>query len=327
MSTRVVADQIETFVGFWPAGFDYGEIAEFELENGLTSTKTASNLKETILSYSGEGWKMLVCADYLCLMHLDKFEGGLAIERQEREPFSENFLRETRAAWPAYVQALNAWNFLLIAACNTGRSHYVLTDFEEVSVQNCVRLLYGANGTPLRQATYGRRHEAVLRRFRERLFTSPPTYIKIHNGIFNDAAHYWGVVSKLNLVQLANLGGKLVSEHRLKNYRPAVALAWFEIEAWIIESIISLGFSTRTRKSKERRISEMINDFPDGSSIANMRRDLQALLVVRNDVAHKHKEATYADSALALRCFLQMVNVRTGLALGIDANPAPIFGL
>jgi len=327
VNAQSVADRLETFVGFWPAREDFGEIVEFELEHGVPSVNSASQLRATLLSYSGRGWKIVVCADYLCLLHLDEFEAALAIGRQCEDIASLNLLRGTRAAWPAYVQALNAWYFLLFAACQTGRNHVFMHDFAELSFWNCARLLYKESGEPVRHANYGRGTDAYLRRFRQRVFELPPSFLKIDHGIFDDAACYWGTISSRNLVALAALGCKIASEHRIQNHRAAVALAWFELEAWIISSIRLLGFQTTTRRDKERPIKEMIDDFPAGTAVANLRDDLHALREVRNGIAHQNAIATHSDSALALRCFVKMLNVMSGLALKIDENPVPTIGL
>jgi hypothetical protein len=322
-----VADQLETFVGFWPTREDFGEIDEFELEHGVPTINSATQLRATLLLYSGRGWKMVVCADYLCLLHLDEFEGALAIGRQCEDIASPDLLRGTQAAWPAYIQALNAWYFLLFAACQTGRNSVFMHDFAELNFWNCTRVLYKESGEPVRHANYGRASDAYLRRFRRRIFDSSPSFLRIDHGIFDDAASYWGTISSRNLVSLAALGCKIVSEHRIRNHRAAVALAWFELEAWIINSIRLLEFQTTTRRGRERLIKDMIDDFPPGTSVANLRDDLHALREVRNRIAHQNVQATHSDSALALRCFVRMLNVVSGLALKIDENPAPTIGL
>jgi hypothetical protein len=322
-----MADQLETFVGFWPTSENFGEIDEFELEDGIPTVNSATKLRATLRSYSGHGWKMVVCADYLCLLHLDEYEEALEIGRQCDDIASPELFRGTEAAWPAYVQALNAWYFLLFAACHTARNAVFMHDIAELSFWNCTRLLYKRNGEPARHANYGRATVAYLRRFRQHVFDSPPSFLKIDNGIFDDAASYWGMISSRNLVSLAATGCKIVSEHRIRNHRAAVALAWFELEAWIVDNIRVLGFQTTTRKGKERPIKDMIDDFPSGTSVANLRDDLHALREVRNRIAHQNAIASHSDSALALRCFVRMLNMRSGLALKIDENRAPTLGL
>lgn len=327
MITQHPNDQLETFVGFWPAREAHGEITEFELEHGVPTDHSVKRLRLTLLSYSGRGWKMKVCADYLCLLHLDEFEAALKIGRQCSDIASPDLLRGTNAAWPAYLQALNAWYFLMFSACQTGRNTVFMHDFSELSFWNCSRLLYDQSGEPIRHANYGRAVDAYLCRFRQRIFESIPTFLKIDHGIFDDAAAYWETCSLRGLISLAALGCKVVSEHRLRNYRAAVALAWFELEAWISNSIRDLGFQMTTRKGKDRPIKEMIDDFPAGTAVANLRDELHALRNIRNSIAHQNAPATHSDSALALRCFVKMLNARSGLALRVDENPTPTIGL
>lgn len=327
VNAQLVDDQLETFVGFWPTREDFGEIDEFELEQGIPTINSANLLRATLLSYNGRGWKMVVCADYLCLLHLDEFEDALAISRQCEDIASPDLFRGSQAAWPAYIQALNAWYFLLFAACQTGRNSVFMHDFAELSFWNCTRLLYKESGESVRHANYGRATGAYLCRFRQRIFGSPPSFLRIEHGIFDDAASYWRTISSRNLVSLAALGCKIVSEHRIKNHRAAVALAWFELEAWIISSIQLLEFQTTTRRNRDRPIKDMIDDFPLGTSVANLRDDLHALREVRNRIAHQNVLATHSDSALALRCFVRMLNEVSGLALKIDENPGPTVSL
>jgi hypothetical protein len=320
-------DNFETFVGFWPARENCGEVADFELENRVPTTKTTQQLRATLLSYQGAGWKMIICADYLCLLHLDEYEPGLAAERKPQDIRSPTLLRATSIAWPRYVEALNAWYFVLFAACRTARNWAVLNDFAELSFWNCSRILYDQEGRPVRHANYGRTLGAYLRRFQLQLFDSPPTFMSLDHGIFDDASHYWDTIYSSNLVPLAALGCKIVSEHRLGNYRPAIALAWFELEAWVNEQVTSLGYPSKTARGKDRRISDMLDDFPRGTSVANLRDDLHTLRAIRNDIAHNNAAAAHSDSALALKCFVKMLNARSGLPLEVDDLPPPTIGL
>ena len=57
-----------------------------------------------------------------------------------------------------------------------------------------------------------------------------------------------------------------------------------------------------------RNISDMLDDFPRGTSVANLRDDLHTLRAIRNDIAHNNAAAAHADSALALKCFVKMLN-------------------
>ena len=270
---------------------------------------------------------MIICADYLCLLHLEEYEPNLVAERQPKDIASPDFLRATTIAWPRYVEALNAWYFLLFAACRTARNCVVLNDFAELSFWSCSRILYDKKSIPVRHSNYGRASGAYLRRFQLQLFDAPLTFVPLDHGIFNDAAIYWDTIYSRALVSLVALGCKIVSEHRFGNYRASIALAWFELESWVNEQITLLGYPSKTDKGKDRRISDMLDDFPPGTSVANLRDQLHKLRILRNDIAHNNASADHAGSALAVKCFVKMLNERSGLPLEVDDLPPPTIGL
>jgi hypothetical protein len=323
---------LDTFVGFWPAREQFGEFEPMVLDpSGLPDSDTQTRCATTLLDFSGDGWKIRVCADYLVLLHLADLEPSLRAERTQSKDIANFSMGATRAAWPKYVESLNAIYFLLFASCHTGRNDYMLQDFAEISFWHCARLQYDKHDTPIKHANYGRTSGAFLRRFGERTYKKPQSLTQIKHEIFKDAALYWSVVYELGLVSMAALGAKIISEHRLGNYQASIVLAWFELERWIIETASTLGLRTtkfrKTGKVKTDNVNEILKRFPDGTTVKVNFTDIDKLREIRNDIAHKDLNPTIQDSALAIRCFFYVFKMRSGLVLKVDEGPPPTFGL
>jgi len=324
--------QLLTYVGFWPMREMHGAI-DLEIYDGFPTEPCKKKLREPLLAERGVGWSYIVCKDYLNLLHLESCEPALVSERESlnNDEFISFSLTATRFAWKQYLEALNALYFLIFAACRTGRNHLCLPDFAELSIWNCSRLMYDQNGIPHRHAHYGRSTGSYLRRFGLQKFERSETLIPLEEGIFQDAAAYWSTVFDAKLLPLAALGTKIITEHRIANYRVAVALTWFELEAWIYQRSQALGYPRQARRKngqlKDRTVYELLEDFPKGSTIANIRDDLHAVRKKRNDIAHENLPANRDDSELALKCFLTMFSQRSGLKLEIDMNEPPTLGL
>ena len=253
----------------------------------------------------------------------------LSVPERKQDPREFDFsLAGTSAAWPRYVEALNALNFLLFASCNTGRGHSILHDFLELSFWQCARIIYDSSGTPLRHANYGRTTGSYLRRFGERTYSKPLPLSKIDNQTFEDVAFYWGIFYETGLVPLAALGAKVISDHRLGNYRASVVLAWFEIESWIIATADGLGLKTTQPPTKAGNvhtlpISKIINKLPAGTTVKVNFSDIDKLREIRNEIAHKNYQPSMQDSALAISNLMYVINMKTGLWLKVDGGSPP----
>ncbi len=316
-----------TFVGFWPASTQFGEPECFALDEcSLPDRDTQRALRATLLSYDGPGWKIKLCADYLLLLHLETLEEALQEERNQGPDLVNFSLGATRKARTAYLEALNALNFLLFAAARTGHNHVFLHDFREVSIWDCARIMYDATGNPLRHATYGRFPDTAIRREGKRQFSQIPQFNSVEHSIFSDAAFYWGWFYELGLLPMAAVGAKIVSEHRLQNYGTAIALAWFEIESWIYQTAAILGLRTKSKRGRYLFVSQVIDQFPAGTTVANRKGDLDTLREKRNQVAHANAQASREDSALAIGTFLYVLTTRTGLSLEVDLHEIPTLG-
>ena len=322
-------DTHKVFVGFWPMLEHHGEVDEISLDScGRPDDESQKRCREVIWSSAGPGWEMSISADYLSLLHLEELEPALRNERsQDKSDLALLSMSGTSRAWPKYVEALNALYFLMFAACNTGRNSMFLHDFSELSFWDCERVLFSDDRLPIRHAKYGRTTDPYLRRFGLRSYEKPPNLAPIDHEIFDDAAYYWSVLYDLKLVPLASLGAKLFSEHRLDNYRVTIALAWFEIEAWIFELATTLGISTKTKKGWDRPISDVIDDFPAGTTVANVNTELSKLRKKRNKIAHDNADASLQDSSLALELFLYVLKMKSGLCLNAHTHRPPTLGL
>lgn len=323
----------ETFVGFWPTREEVGVVEPFTLDKGGYPDKgTRDRCIATHLDFSGPGWKIKLCGDYLLLVHLESLEPALETERKQDARDVTYSMAGTSAAWPKYVEALNALNFLLFASCNTGRGHSILHDFLELNFWQCARIKYDASGNPLTHANYGRFTGAYLRRYGERTYKKPLTLSKITDETFKDMAYYWSIFFDANLVSLAALGAKVISDHRLGNYRAAIVLAWFEIESWIIETAAGLGIKTtrtvkKTGEVKTLYITDILKKLPAGTTVKVNHKDIDDLRKIRNKIAHKNYQPSLIDSALAIRTLMYVMNLNTGLWLKVDTNAPPRIGL
>ena len=320
----------ETFFGFWPARDEYCQIDSFAVDDcGLPDEDTRKALGQTLESFSMPGWKMIISADYLCLLHLKSIGAGLNSERKHNRE-SEIYdlsLRTSRRSQFQYIEALNAWYFLIFAACRTGRNNVFLHDFSELSSWHCPRLMYTASGKPLRHLRFGRENEPGLRRFGRCAYDKVPAFQTIDLGIFRDAAFFWEIVFDSDLVPVAALGAKIVSEHRLENYKSSVALAWFELESWIFSKTIELGIPTVKKNGWHLGIKEIINKFPKGTLVSNYSQELNDVRNVRNGIAHENVTPSHEQSSHAIETFMEIFNVRSGLRLQVDLHQTPTMGL
>ena len=325
----------ETFVGFWPARAEYCSIEQDSYDEcKKPDAEMQKKLRATLLNISEEGWKIIVSADYMCLLHLEELEPALSEELNKEcdmDSISHNFLSGTKTAWPQYIEALNAFNFLIFSSCQTGRNNVFLHDYNELSFWSCSRIIYNENSIPQRHAQYGRTSDAYLRRFGNITYDKPLGLQKIDLNIFKDATFYWSVIYKRGLVPLTSILAKIVSEHRLENYRTSTALSWFELESWINEKADEQGIET-TKISKKGKtiyigIADIINKFLLGTTVANLRDDLHIIRDKRNDIAHGNSSATIQDSSLAITCLLEVLNIKTGLKLELNLHSAPTIGL
>lgn len=330
----------KTFVGFWPTAETNGAVDPFELEaDGTPSLESVERLRDTVYHFSGSGWEMRVAGDYLCLLHLEKHETALVQQRKELEDeattghltsLQPGFFRDQAAIWADYLSALNAWYLCLLAACHTGRNQYILHDFESLSFWDCEKVMYDA-GQAVRHARYGRVHGRWLARFSERIYRQAPVQSPIDDGVFRDAASYWSALFAQSNIGIAEIGSKLLAEHRRRNHRLVVATAWFELESWIRTESRRVRFpqkiSNQYGKKVKKTIETLIDDFPPGTAIGDTASELHVLRKKRNRIAHRNESADHAESAMAIECFLVMFNHRTGLFINLPTNPAPTIGL
>ncbi len=266
----------KTFVGFWPTREEFGEIGPITLDScSLPDTETQARCASTLFDFSGPGWEIKVCADYLLLLHITDLEPSLTTERNQSKSNFNFSINATQKAWPRYVEALNALYFLLFASCFTGRGNYILHDFSELSFWHCANILYGEDGKPIKHSNYGRSSGSYLRRFGERKCNTIPSSLNLEHEIFKDMAFYWRIIWDINLVPLTATATKVISNHRLGNYRSSIVLTWFEVENWIIETANGLGIQT-TRVAKKtgdvltRHISQIIKDLPEGTLLSRL---------------------------------------------------------
>ena len=322
----------QTFVGFWPAREEVGEFVPVTVDScNLPDADTQARCSSTLLDFSGPEWKIKVCADYLVLLHLKNLEPSLEAERNQSDNIIDFSIGATRKAWPQYVEALNALYFLLFASCFTGRNHSILHDYSELSFWNCARILYGSDEKPIRHANYGRTSGSYLRRFGGRKCSPSASSSTIDHAAFKDMAFYWEIIHDTDLVPLIANAAKIVSDHRLGNYRAAIVLAWFEVESWIIETADELGIQTthvtKRGHTLNDNISVIIKRFPDGTTVKVNLSDIDNLRDIRNKIAHRSYNPALQESALAIRCLLYVIKMKSGLCLKIDEGPPPTLGL
>lgn len=322
-----------TFVGFWPTREEVGEYGPITLNScGLPDNDTQARCASTLFDFHGPGWKIKVCADYLVLLHIEDLEQSLTAERNQRNSIVHFSIEATRAAWPRYIEALNALYFLLFASCFTGRNHSILHDFSELSFWHCARILYRDDGKPIRHSNYGRTSGSYLRRFGERTCSTSPPSLALDHETFKDMAFYWNIIQDIDLVPLAATAAKVVSDHRLSNYRASIVLTWFEVENWIIETADGLGIKTtyvvkKTGDILTHKITDILKQLPEGTTVKVNFSDIDALRVIRNKIAHKNYRPVLQDSALAIRCLMYVIKMRSGLNLKVDEGPPPTIGL
>ncbi len=318
----------KTFLGFWPTRENFGEISLININNvGIPDKKSRDQLKETIYLKPSAKWEIIVAVDYMVLLHLRDLEHELHIERNQNKDKINFSMRGTMAAWPVYLESLNAIYFLLFAAMYTGRNLSYLHDFSEITLWDCSRLIYNQHNKPLRHAHFGRKSEHYLRRFGECIYSAPITLSQIDKRVFDDMAHYWSTIYNLKLIKFTSVGTKILYEHRIKNFNASVTTAWFEIENWITEYAHVIGVPLTDKDNNSLEIKRLINKFPLGTMVSNLSSDLHAVRIARNNIAHSNSAASFNDSQLAITCFMKIFNLKTGLPLNIDFNAPPIFGL
>lgn len=324
----------KTFFGFWPTDDNYFAVDEEEAKDDDKKDAIQKSLKETLAEYESQDWQMIVCNDYLLLLHLKPLEDPLNDEREHNDTSEIYDLRlgTSRQVTFQYVESLNALYFLFYASCFTGRNNYILHDFSEVTKWQCLRVMYSNDNKPQRRIQFGRGTKKEL--YRRELYSleDSQTFFKIDINTFSDTAHYWGIIFNLKLIPLAAVGSKIISEHRLESYDLSVVLVWFEIENWINSNARNLGVSTTTTNPRTGRIryhgiAEIIDDFPLGTSIANLASELHSVRVVRNNIAHNGTIPSHQQSAEAIELFIKMFNMRTGLNLRVDTHQTPTGGI
>ena len=324
----------KTFIGFWPADDNHCSIDSLNLDaNRHPDEATQRELRDTLLDYETDDWHIIISKDYMCLLHLKSLEEVLNNEREHNRTcdISELSIGVTKQIKYQYVEALNTLYFLIFSSCFTGRGNYFLHDFSEVTIWQCLRVMYSSSNTPLRRIQFGRANKKEMSR--AGLCTEEQTegFLQIELNIFKDAIHYWDIVFRQDLVSLASVGTKIISEHRLESYNLSVVLAWFEIENWIMDFTRVLGIPTSRIKSNGRvyyfGIKDIIDDFPEGTTISNLAPEIHIVREIRNNMAHRGTIPSHNESEKAIKMFMQMFNIRSGLNLSIDLHRTPSTGM
>lgn len=330
-------EQIKYF-GFWPAPANHFEPETLEInDDGFVKSKTRNLLLSKILEVEGKGWKFAVTGDYLCLLHLTNTEKRLAFEKDHNKEADivDLSLSVSKAAKFEYSECLNAISFLVFCACFTGRGLQTLHDYSELSTWSCGRFRYDTDGTALGETMFLRPPEQQLRRLGLLVVEKPTDRFAIDKNIFRDAAQYWSVIYDQKLVSTAAVGSKILSEHRRENFRACAALAWFEIEKWLVPYASNLGldvFQYRsgairidqfTGEPMYKNISTIISDFLPGTWINANSVKLLELCRLRNRIAHKGYTPNREESGMALDIFVRAFNFRTGLHLNVDTHAIP----
>lgn len=324
----------KTFIGFWPADDNYSSVDKLTLDSNNHAAKSSqANLRDILLDFENDKWHLIVSKDYMCLLHIKSLEESLNNEREHNRTgeIYELSLGTTRQIKYQYIEALNALNFLIFSSCFTGRGNYFLHDFSEVTLWQCMRIMYSSNNSPLRRIQFGRGTKKEMSRTGLCIEEKTEGFLKIETNIFKDAFHYWDIIFEQNLVPLAAVGAKIISEHRLESYNLSVVLAWFEIENWIMDFTRVLGIQTSrpTRRGGVfyLGIKDIIDDFPTGTTVSNLASELHVVREIRNNIAHRGSMPNHEESSKAIKVFIQMFNIRSGLNLSVDLHRTPSTGM
>ncbi|MEH6504374.1 MAG: hypothetical protein V7682_10800 [Cycloclasticus sp.] len=324
----------KTFFGFWPADDNYCGVESLTLDANRHSDEASQReLRDTLLDYESDDWHIIVSKDYMCLLHLKALEEPLNNEREHNRTCEmyELSLGVTKQIKYQYVEALNALYFLVFSSCFTGRNNYFLHDFSEVTMWECLRIMYSSRDIPLRRIKFGRGTKKEMSRTALCIEEQHSGFMKIEHNIFKDTIHYWNMVFQQDLVSLASVGTKIISEHRLESYNLSVVLAWFEIENWIMSFTRTLGIQTSRIKTNGDSyyfgIKDIIDSFPIGSTISNLASELHDVREIRNKIAHNGSMPSHEESTRAIKMFLRMFNIRSGLNLSVDLHKAPSGGM
>lgn len=324
----------KTFFGFWPADDYHCSLDSIILDgNGFPDETTRHKLKDTLLDFGTDDWHIIVSKDYMCLLHLKSFENPLNVEREHNNTceLCAVSLRTTRQIKNQYIESLNGLYFLIFASCFTGRGAYFLHDFSEITTWQCFRVMYSSENIPLRRIQFGRATKKDMIRRGQCIEEQTKDFLKIEPTIFKDAIYYWDIVNQQNLVSLASIGTKIISEHRLESYDISVTLAWFEIEKWIMDFTRNLGIQTFRIKGNGDPyyfgIKEIIDSFPIGTTIATLSDELHEVRKIRNQIAHSGTTPSHKESSKAIELFVKMFNIRSGLNLSVSTHPTPSSGM
>ena len=321
-------DNIEkTFFGFWPADDNYSSIDRLLLDiNNHADKATQNSLRDTLIESENDKWHIIVSIDYMCLLHLKYLEEPLNNEREHNRTcdihmLSFNTMRQIKNQ---YIEALNALNFLIFSSCFTGRGNYFLNDFSEVTLWHCIRIMYSSNNTPLRRIQFGRATKKELSRTGLCIEEKIDGFFNIEPNIFKDTFHYWDIIFEQGLIPLSAVGTKIISEHRLESYNLSVVLVWFEIENWIMEFTRVLGIPTSNQNRRGEifyfGIKDIIDIFPTGTTISNLALELHEVREIRNNIVHNGTIPSHFESTKAIKLFIKMFNIRSGLNLSIDLH-------
>ena len=323
----------KTFFGFWPANDNYSNVDSVILDDSLLASKeTQKILQGTFLEKETIDWQIIVCNDYMVLLHIKHLEPTLADERDFNQDSDISMLKfsATRNARRIYLEGLNALNFILFCSCFTGRNDYFLDDFSEVSIWQSLRVMYTKKNTPIRSMQFGRGTKKEMIRRGEYKITREIGNFKFKIETFKDMIYYWEILYEQNLINLAALGTKIISEHRLQNYNLAVILIWFEIEKWIIkwanDLSIPINHVDNHGTASPLEIKKILKNFKqrEGTTIAGIYDELDDIRKLRNKIAHEGKLASHKESSKAIELFMTMFNLRSGLTTRV-AFDLPTF--
>lgn len=324
----------KTFFGFWPADDYYCSLDSIILDgNGFPDKTTRHALKDTLLDFKTDDWHIIISKDYMCLLHLKSCEDPLNVEREHNATceLCAVSLKTTRQIKNQYIESLNALYFLIFSSCFTGRGAYFLHDFSEITTWQCFRVMYSSENIPLRRIQFGRATKKDMIRRGQCIEEQTKDFLKIEPTIFKDAIHYWDIIYKQNLVSLASVGTKIISEHRLESYDLSIVLAWFEIEKWIMQYVTLLGIPTQKISQRGRisyfGIKEIIKNFPTGTTINSIASELDTICRIRDNIAHNGSMPSLEESSETIKLFVKMFNIRSGLNLSVSTDPTPSNGM
>ncbi|MEW8350659.1 MAG: hypothetical protein AB2689_21650 [Candidatus Thiodiazotropha taylori] len=328
-------DNEKTFIGFWPADDNHSSLESLSVEtNGTLDLTSRRELQDTLFDFETNEWHIIISKDYMCLIHLKSLEDTLNTERENNRTgeIHQISLGASRQIKFQYIEALNAIYFLIFSSCYTGRNNYFLHDFSEITIWQCLRIMYSATNRPLRRIQFGRASKKDMCRLGLCIEENTEGFSKIDPSIFKDAIHYWDIIFKQDLISLAAVGTKIVSEHRLESYDLSVVLAWFEIESWIMEFTRTLGIQTSRTNTNTGRIyyfgiKDVIDLFPAGTTISNLASELHLVREIRNNIAHRGAMPSHDESTTAINLFIRMFNIRSGLNLSVDLHRTPSTGM